>query len=136
MPVQYRADGTAFEAKLTVIPVFDWLSEYGSEPSVEDDGGAAYARQMAVQALDYGYGGADLTQCAPSVKDRLVMNPSYFVARLEEVPPPPPRPRVTPTRYLDEDGVEYLEGGDPDDGAHSYPPLTPQQMHERDHGRQ
>jgi uncharacterized membrane protein YgcG len=129
---QYRKDGTAFEAVLTVIPVFDWLNDPAYRPlGFDRQAASSNARQQAARALDYG---GEFSQFSVVEKDRIVMNPSHFVAKLELVPPPPPQPRYTPTRYVDEDGVEYTEEWDQDPADMSYPPLTPEQMRARDAG--
>lgn len=115
-----------------MIPVFDWLNDPAYADKTDD---IISIRQLAAQTLDYSGTDLDLdlSDCTVSEKDRLVLNPSHFVAKLELVPPPPPVERSRLVRYLDEDGLEFIEGGEDEAEEHAeLPPLTPEQMRIRD----
>lgn len=121
-------DGSAFEASLTIIPVFDWLSAPAwavdtantAHASLDADPTARARELRSRQALDYG---GDFYGCSAQEKDRIVMNPSHFVAKLEvDVPAPPPVPRQG------ENDLDF----DPEEVQNDYPSLTPQQLRQRD----
>ena len=114
------------------MPVFDWLNDPAYRPlgySEED----SLVRNVSPQALDYG---GEFSQYTAVEKDRIIMNPSHFIAKLEEIVPPPASSSTSslyfPIRYLDEDGREFTEEEEAEESLHLYPPLTEEQMRRRD----
>lgn len=143
---QYRMDGSAYEASLTIIPVFDWLgdpawaeqTEAGNDSSGGESPGDSQITAAVVaragellrsrQALDYG---GDFDECTVQQKDRIVMNPSHFVAHLAvDVPPPPPRARQG------ENDLDFhpnsSSSGEEMHGSSNIPPLSAKQIRARD----
>ena len=119
---QYRKDGSAFEA---IIPVFDWIHENDDiSTSLNESAGASSStpsppsHRQSTQSLDYG--GDALLRSAMNEMDRIAMNPSHFVSKLEIL-------EIKTKRPKSEDHMEENEDEEEEENW-ELPPLTEQEM--------